>query len=335
MNFESTEEQEALVGAVARFLAEQLPTNRLRGPSEDASETNWGALANLGLFSIGASTTSGGMGLDLCDEALVCRELGRYLVTPCALATVIGRRVAALSGRDELATSIMSGACQIAFGFDSQPELESQTRSLALLDACGAQQILIVTRDRMSLIPRSALRTHRRAEPLDESITIEIATYDLDVVTCDGADGIGLLELSILASAMLVGIAEAALDAAVEYAKQRHQFGAPIGSFQAIKHLCADNAVRVDAAWSQTLWAALALQENAGDAPSHAAAAVLLADEAGRNASQDNVQIHGGMGFTAECNAHRYVKRRHVLSRVATHCIDAQALLLSSAQVQS
>jgi alkylation response protein AidB-like acyl-CoA dehydrogenase len=331
VNFEPCEEQQALLSAVVRFLSERMSLGRVRGSGDGTADSSWGDLAGLGLFALTASPEAGGMGLSLADETLLFRELGRYLVTPCALATVIGRRVASLQGKHDLAARIMGGECRIALGFEREPAIEPPGEFLVLVDAHRAEQILIVSKDRLTLIPRSELSTQSCAEPLDESVAIETAALEQGATNFVCSDRGTLLALATLASAMLVGVAEAALGAAVDYAKQRQQFGVPVGSFQAIKHLCADNAVRTDAAWSQTLWAALALQESARDAPMHAAAAILLADDAGRHAAQDNVQIHGGMGFTAECDAHRYVKRRHVLSRLATHCIDAHSLLLSGA----
>jgi alkylation response protein AidB-like acyl-CoA dehydrogenase len=333
LNFEVSDEQEALLGAVVRFLSERMPVSRLRRSGADGPENCWREIAELGLFALTATTEEGGMGLSLVDEALLFREFGRYLVTPCVLATVIGRRVAMQLGQGEVASRMMSGDCQVAFAFENLQPAGGDDRRILLLDAQGADQILLVSQGHFKLVQRSLLNATTYPDSLDESIPIQEAHFDSSVA------GISAPETSLafasLAGAMLVGIAEAALGAAVGYAKERQQFGAPIGSFQAIKHLCADNAVLADAAWSQTLWSAIACQEKAADSPLHTAAAILLSDDAARHASQDNIQIHGGMGFTAECDAHRYAKRRHVLSRIARHSIDAHSLITASATTET
>lgn len=327
MNLEPSEEQQRLVQAAERFLAERLPTSRFRATSDRSERSEWLELAEIGVFGLTAPLESGGMGLALADEALVFRELGRYLVTPSTLATVLGRHLASQLGQDELASRMVSGQCRAALGIE-QANTGTAAPITLLLDAEAAEQILVVSSKGLSLSTRASMSIREELEPLDETMSLQ-AAEPISEPSGLRHDGNASLALAVLASAMLVGTAEAALAGSVEHAKQRQQFGVPIGSFQSIKHLCAENAVRTHAAWSQALWAALALQEQAVDAPAHVAAAGLLSEEAALHAAQDNVQIHGGMGFTAECDAHRYVKRQHVLSRVLHSCIDAPGLLLA------
>jgi len=103
----------------------------------------------------------------------------------------------------------------------------------------------------------------------------------------------------------------------------RQQFGRPIGSFQAVKHRCADMAVRAEVARSLTTFAAVALAEGEETAPRHVAAAKVLATDAALANAADNVQNHGGMGFTWEADAHLYLKRawllEHALGTRAAH----------------
>jgi alkylation response protein AidB-like acyl-CoA dehydrogenase len=133
---------------------------------------------------------------------------------------------------------------------------------------------------------------------------------------------------------MLVGIAEATRDMATAYAKTREQFGKPIGVNQAIKHRCADMAVAADAAVNQLLFAALSVQEERPDADFQVAAARVVADQAALTNARHNVQVHGGMGFTAECDAHLYVKRAHLLGRTFGGLRGAQADLLAQPAAQ-
>jgi alkylation response protein AidB-like acyl-CoA dehydrogenase len=111
-------------------------------------------------------------------------------------------------------------------------------------------------------------------------------------------------------------MAEATRDMAVEYAKTRQQFGKAIGSFQAIKHLCADMAIRAEAAVCQVIFAALVESERRAGARFHSVAARLVAVEAALQNAAQNIQVHGAIGFTAEAEAHLFIKRAHVLEQL-------------------
>jgi alkylation response protein AidB-like acyl-CoA dehydrogenase len=133
----------------------------------------------------------------------------------------------------------------------------------------------------------------------------------------------------LLLGAFAVGIAEATRDMAVEYAKTREQFGRPIGSFQAIKHICADMAIRCEAAACQTTFASLVLAEGHDGAAFHATSSKLVAAAAAvKNASQ-NIQVHGAIGFTAEADPHLFLKRAHVIERLWSDSRRCRDRLLS------
>ncbi|CAN5490421.1 hypothetical protein BH09PSE5_BH09PSE5_33930 [soil metagenome] len=116
-----------------------------------------------------------------------------------------------------------------------------------------------------------------------------------------------------LCSAMMVGMSEAVRDMSVEYAKLRTQFGQPIGAFQAVKHRCADMALHAEAAWSQTVFAALQLDAARESAAFDIATAKLIATHAALEGAAANIQNHGSIGFTAELQAHLFLKRAHVI----------------------
>ena len=117
-------------------------------------------------------------------------------------------------------------------------------------------------------------------------------------------------------AAMLVGVAEAALDMSVEYAKIRETFGRKIGSWQAVRHPCADMALRVEAARAQTWFAATAMKEARSDAHVHLDAAKHLANHAALANTDTNIQLHGGIGVTDEHNAHLLLKHTLVLVKL-------------------
>jgi alkylation response protein AidB-like acyl-CoA dehydrogenase len=119
----------------------------------------------------------------------------------------------------------------------------------------------------------------------------------------------------VLTAALQIGAAAWTTELAVEYAKQRRQFGRPIGGFQAVKHLCADMAVRTEVARCAVHAAAVTVdQPDVGDGVMAAAGAKLLADEAAITNGRSCIQVHGGMGFTWEVPAHLAYKRARVLA---------------------
>jgi alkylation response protein AidB-like acyl-CoA dehydrogenase len=132
---------------------------------------------------------------------------------------------------------------------------------------------------------------------------------------------------TVLVAAEATGVAERTLEASVAYAKVRQQFGRPIGSFQAVKHRCADMAVRAEVARSITTWAAVALRDGEPDAARTVREAKALAADAALANAADNVQNHGGMGFTWEADAHLYLKRAWVLEhQLGTRAMQLDAL---------
>ena len=114
---------------------------------------------------------------------------------------------------------------------------------------------------------------------------------------------------TVLAAAEAAGVADRALEMSVEYAKVREQFGRPIGTFQAIKHRCADMAVRAEVARSAVTYAAVAIEEARDDAPLAVHIAKSLATDAAIGNATDNIQNHGGIGYTWEYDAQLYLKR--------------------------
>ncbi len=129
----------------------------------------------------------------------------------------------------------------------------------------------------------------------------------------------------VLGGALLVGLAAGTMEMAVAYAKQREQFGKPIGSFQAVKHMCADMLVAAETARAAVYAAAVTIdQPEVGDADRAAAGAGVLAVEAAIKNGKTSIQVHGGMGFTWEVPAHLYLMRARVLS-VTIGPIDALA----------
>jgi alkylation response protein AidB-like acyl-CoA dehydrogenase len=204
-----------------------------------------------------------------------------------------------------------------------------------MLDDHRASLVTVVTPADACLVSAGAVRLTARVLPApDPSVPVALAHLsDVPVqVALDSSDRAEMIRArgQVLAAALLVGILEAVRDLSVTYVSARQQFGKPIGSFQAVKHRCADMAVRAEAAGSLLWLAALSVQSAELDAAPGAlpgsgrradgdvdrsgalrlaASVKALASEYAVASAHDNVQNHGGMGFTAECSAHLYVKR--------------------------
>jgi alkylation response protein AidB-like acyl-CoA dehydrogenase len=292
----SVEQREIIDSAVA-VLEEHCPVSRLRSVGKPADVHP--LLAEWGWFGVGLPEEMGGSNLGVAEETLLYLEAGRFLLSPTVLATTLAARLvesplrsALVEGREHAAMVMLVGE-ESAYCFDRG----------------DAQVLIAIDTNEISLFPATAF-SGERISGLDESVVTEKgrlnACQRLAVET--GHRGV------LLTAAMLAGIAKASCDLAVDYAKVREQFGQPIGAFQAVKHRCADMALGAYAAEALVLTAAVAARDDVENSPFQIAAAARTAIVAARTNGASAIQVHGGMGFTAECAAHLYLKRSHLLS---------------------
>lgn len=271
-------------------------------------------LAELGWLGVGLPEAVGGAGLGLVAEALIQRECGRYLVSPMVLATVLAGHVAFHAGDEGFAGDLATGKLPVALAIDAEPEGQGAERAAIAFDWNGSGPLLFWNDQGMALFDASALADPQAEDCLDNSLSMQIGRLASDqprLWVPAEAQPLGS-RAQVLLSAALAGLAGHACDLAVEYAKIRKQFGKPVGTFQAIKHRCADMGVRQRLSWYQTGLACLKLQAEAPDASLQVAAAKLLSAEAAHENGRACIQIHGGIGFQAECDAHWFLKRAHV-----------------------
>jgi alkylation response protein AidB-like acyl-CoA dehydrogenase len=309
-------EQQQIVDAIGSYLADKLPVARHRRNSPGASipPAVWQGMAQLGWFGLGLPESHGGAGYGTAEEALAFRELGRNLAPLQVLGSVMGAKIAHRAGDRTLLDRIAGGKAQVAVAYPNGDDDDA----LLVLTGSGADYVAGWS-DSGCFI--AGLGTARRNQVPDEhpvDPTVELmrvnVTRDAKLHRLPGPE----LHLTglLLSSAMFVGMAEAARDMAVAYAKQRQQFGEPIGAFQSIKHILADTALRAEAALSGTMMAALLAGDGVAAAePNILAARIVAANAALLNAAA-NIQVHGGIGFTAECDAHLYVKRANILDQL-------------------
>ena len=315
MDLEPTAHQRDVIETVEAWLSSELSRpqvhDRLRN-GRPVGPDAWLRAADLGLFSLGLPDDAGGADAPVVEEALVARALGRHLAPVSFLGSVLGARLADAAGDPVLRDAIAEGRARVAVALPVLPE----ARTVDVIDLPGADRVVtdangVLTSFRVDLAAAEEL------ESLDPSSALHRLPRAAltDPVPAPAGGELALLA-RLLAAAMLAGVAEAARDAAVEHARTRVQFGRPIGVHQAVKHACADMAVRCEAASSLVFLAALALRDGRPDATFQVAAAKRTAALAAIENARADVQVHGGMGFTWQNDAHLFLTRAHALDQL-------------------
>jgi alkylation response protein AidB-like acyl-CoA dehydrogenase len=323
VNLLPTPEQQEISAAAAGLLSKELQTETgdLRRELWSAEQGLWRQCAELGWLGLGLPEDQGGIGYGMAEEVLLFREIGRHLAPGPYLAATLGARVAAGGGASDLAASVLAGDAIVALAEPRHADFEVGPvvrGSFDLIDAIGASHVIVVTSTSTALLPVDELGTRQELPCIDPTAHLERVTTDgaRAVVHVAEDDGRNFARGSVLSSAMLIGIAEATRDTASEYSKVREQFGKPIGVHQAIKHRCADMAVRAEAATSQVFFAAACIDDGRADTSFQAACAKVMASDSAISNAAANIQIHGGMGNTYEFDAHLFLKRAHLLDRM-------------------
>ncbi len=340
-----TDEQAQLRAAVRKFCADNVDEQAVRrlmesDPPYDAKV--WGRLGGeLGVLGLSVPESAGGVGGSLVDQAVAVEELGAALACGPVFGTVflaIPALVAASPGpvRDELLADLVEGRRTAAFAvadragaFDPGDVTVTATRSGEgwvltgtvdrVVDATVADELLVAATgpDGVALfavdatgVARTPLVTLDLTRP-QATVTLDGAPARL-VAGPDEADRVIVHALQVgcaLLAVEQVGAAQHLLDVSVDYAKSRLQFGRPIGSFQAIKHRLADLLVDLEHARSAAYHAVWALADGSDDPGLVTSIAQAVASSAFSRVATDTIQVHGGIGFTWEHQAHLYFKR--------------------------
>ena len=347
MNFAFSDEQEELRAAVRRFLAEKSPeteVRRLMDTTDGYDPAVWSQMAEqLGLQSLTIPEEFGGSGFTYVELLVVLEEMGAALLcAPFFSSVVLAANALLTSGDDEAKKSYLPGIASgetiatLAITEDngkwdfSGIELaatkkgdgwELNGHKMFVIDGHVANLIIVAARTGAGVslfaVPGDAAGLTRTPLPtMDQTrkqARLEFSGTPATLIGTDGGAEPGLSKTLDLAAVALaaeqVGGAQHVLDASVEYAKTRIQFGRPIGSFQAIKHKCADMLLEVESAKSAAYYAAWAAAEDSDELPVVASLAKSYCSEAYFHAAAENIQIHGGIGFTWEHPAHLYFKR--------------------------
>lgn len=316
-----TSDQEQILDAAKAFLEGEAPVERLRPHLIEIGNNDhllWPQLGELGFWGLSVPEEAGGLGLSLCEEYLLYREFGRHLLSIGALGLTLGARIAALAGLTDVAAAMIMGSTRVAIANPRGATTlgaEGGSGSFHLFEGRDAEWVIAWSETGAALYPISAFRIVEDVLAMDSHMTLLRAELDqgapiayIDVMQDDIR-----LRAFLLIAAYGVGICEATRDMAVDYAKVREQFGQPIGKFQAVKHRCAEMAIRTEVAYCQATYAALALDGDLADKRLQVVSAKLLAVDSALKNGADNIQTHGAFGFTAEGDAHLYLKRAHTI----------------------
>lgn len=342
-----TEEQEQLRDVVRGYFREKSPeaeVRRLMATGEGYDPVVWQQMAReLGLLGIAIPEQYGGQGFGWTELGIVLEEMGRTLVCAPFFSTVVLAATTLLESDDDEAKKdylpgIADGSVIATVALTEEsgrwdedgvtlPAVHSPdgwTLSGAkhfVLDGATAQLIIVPARTEcgVSLFTVDAAApglTRTPSVTLDQTRKLAVVEFEQTPARLIGAEGGGWRVLqrtldfaAVALAAEQAGGAQAALDMSVGYLNERVQFGQLIGAFQALKHMAADVLIEVESARSAAYYALNAAAEDSAELPAAASLAQAYCSEAFVTAAHQNIQFHGGMGFTWEVPAHLYFKR--------------------------
>ena len=369
MNFEFSEEQNLLREQAARFLREQCPLEKVRAVLDDEEKSHdaevWQAMAELGWTGVSIPEEYGGVGLGYLELCVIAEELGRSLApTPYASSVYLATEALLLFGSEaqkqdylpRLAAGELIGTFAIAEGRGA-PQPDKLTTVIAdgkisgeklpVPDGDIADFAVVLVKDgagsSLCLTDLSAAGVERTAvETMDPTRSQAKLSFSGAAAEPLGESGQGwentrrlFDRAAVLFAFEQVGGAQATLEMAKEYAMERYAFGRPIASFQAIKHKLANMYITSTLAHSNCYYGAWALSTDAPELPLAAATARVSATEAYDECSKENIQTHGGMGFTWEFNCHLYFRRAKALAVNLGALTGWQDRLVTALQTQT
>ena len=314
MNFDFTDDQQAIKRTAHDLLADRFKPDTVRelAEGERYDDAHWSEVSELGWAGIAIDEAHSGQGLGTVELAILAEELG-YAVAPVpflsnAAGGIAIQHAGSDAQRDRLLPGIASGEARATAGL-----LRGGVAAL-VPDADSAAAIVLLEADRsggLVLDPADC-----EIEPL---ATIDQTRRYARVTPRSGAGeqlggdaGPALDRIATVVAAEIVGVAQRTLEMAVEYARDRQQFGRPIGAYQGVSHRCADMLRETESARSTAYWAAWAADAEPATLPLAAAMAKAIASDAGWNVTASALQVLGGIGFTWEHDLHFLLKRAKV-----------------------
>jgi alkylation response protein AidB-like acyl-CoA dehydrogenase len=311
MNFTFSEDQLLFQESVRDFLLNEVTPDRIRAGWDTQSGRDqklWQQLTELGLVAMTVPEEFGGLGMDELDFVLLAQECG-YVALPEPLVHTVLVAVPMLNALGgELAATwlpkIAAGEAKVVVGVE---------QNLVTEDAHVADLVLLQSGSDILALAPGQMELH-----LNESVDPSRRLYSIEAkggqVVASGEQAQQLIAAALDRGALgcaaqALGLTQRMIDMSVAYTSDRQQFGKPIGSFQAVKHLMANIAVRLEYARAPVHRAAYAIARGQAGAPVNVSHAKLMACEAGNLAAKNCVQVHGAMGYTWEVDLHIFMKK--------------------------
>jgi alkylation response protein AidB-like acyl-CoA dehydrogenase len=345
MYFDLNDEQQQIKRTANEFIASRYKPERIRELTETEvgfEESDWQEMVELGWPGLALPEEYGGQGLGIVELAAVFEEMGYGLAPSPLLSNTVAGLALALCGSDdqraEFLAPLASGEKRgtVALIDAGSPgtigEFEMEARQgdggvtldgekVLVMDAGAADFMLVATADGR----RHIVETDQSGVTINRESSIDLARFVYSVgfdgvevaaertLTGEGADYYPVMQrVCVALSAEMTGIAQRTLEMAVDYAKERQQFGRPIGSYQAVSHRCAQMLLETEGARSATYYAAWTADASPDDLPLAASMAKAYASDAGWRVANASLQVHGGIGFTWEHDLHLWLKRARV-----------------------
>src|SRR5918992_3241422 len=308
MNFDFTDDQQAIKRTAKEMLAARFKPERVRELAEAGAydDDAWKEMSELGWAGIFIDEEHGGQGLGIVELVILMEELGYALAPVPFLSNAAAGLALQFAGTDEQKErwlpGIASGEARGTVGMlrDGQARL--------VPDADSAEVIVLIGFDGSTSVVEASAAEIEPFEAMD-------STRRFARVRADGGEPLGGDcfaagdRIATALAAETVGVAQKAMEMAVEYARDRKQFGRPIGSYQAVSHRCAQMLLEVEGSRSAAYYAAWCADNEPETAPLAASVAKAYASDAGTRVAGASLQVHGGIGFTWEHDLHLYLKR--------------------------
>jgi alkylation response protein AidB-like acyl-CoA dehydrogenase len=342
MELEFTSDQDELRDSIRAVLAKECPISLVRAVVEGTGDTTrlWATMTDLGWPALTVPEEYDGIGLGAVESGILSEELGRAVAPGALLTTVtqfvpVVRALADTDQAERFLGAVAAGTCRGTVAITEpngnvDPAATTVTaehagadhalsgRKRFVMNGGDVDEIAVVARHGDGLVVAIVPTTDARIEPvptLDRSRSL--VDVDLDGVVVEASRVLhdegdierALAEGTVGLALEMVGACQSIFDITLEYAKQREQFGVPIGSFQAVKHKLADMAVALERARATSYFAALTLAEADPRWRTATSVAKIAAGDCQRLLAKEGIQLHGGIGYTWEHDMHLYVKR--------------------------
>jgi alkylation response protein AidB-like acyl-CoA dehydrogenase len=310
VNFDFTDDQQAIKRTAHDLLADRFKFDRVRDLAEagEYDEAAWNELCELGWPGIFIDEEYGGQGLGVVELIILMEELGYALAPVPFLSNAAAGLLIQSAGSDEqkrrwlpgIASGEARGAAGLVRGDEAKLVPDGDNAELIVL--CSADGVSVVERSAADVEPVATMDSTRRYA--------RVRAGGGESLEGERGPGVGAGLLAV--SAELTGVAQRAMEMAVEYARDRKQFGRPIGAYQAVSHRCAQMLLETEGARSATYFGAWAADAEPESLELAASMAKAYASDAGWRVCSSSLQVHGGIGFTWEHDLHFFLKRAKV-----------------------